>query len=57
MGPAVTWQDAGVILIVGAAVAYVVRKFVFPPKPRAAAATFITVQQVKARSRATPDSR
>lgn len=57
MGPAVTWQDAAVMLIVGAAVAYVVRKFLLPPKPRATPATFISIQQVKSRSRATPDSR
>ena len=52
-----TWQDAGVVLIVGAAVAYVIRKFFFPPKPRSTPATFITIQQVKSRSKATPDSR
>jgi hypothetical protein len=53
----VTWQDAGVILIVGAAVAYIIRKFFLPPKPRSTPATFISVQQVKSRSRATPESR
>jgi hypothetical protein len=53
----VTWQDGGVIVIVGAALAYVVRKFVLPPKPSSKAATFIPIQQVKARSKAKPDSR
>jgi hypothetical protein len=53
----VTWQDAGVILIVGAAVAYIVRKFLLPPKPVAKPAAFISVQQVKSRSKAKPDSR
>jgi hypothetical protein len=53
----VTWQDAGVILIVGAAVAYLVRKFLWTPKPRSTPATFITIQQVKSRSSAKPESR
>lgn len=52
-----TWQDAGVVLIVGAAVAYVVRKFLLPPKPRARAATFISVQQLKSQSAAKPGQR
>jgi hypothetical protein len=51
----VTWQDAGVILIVGAAVAYVVRKFLLPAKPRSKPATFISVQQLKSRPKS--DSR
>jgi hypothetical protein len=53
----VTWQDAGVIVIVGAAVAYVVKKFLLPPKPHARPAAFISVQQIKARSKAKPDAR
>jgi hypothetical protein len=52
----VTWQDAGVVLIVGTAVAYVVRKFLLPAKPRSKAATFISIQQLKSRSK-TPDGR
>jgi hypothetical protein len=51
----VTWQDAGVILIVGAAVAYVVRKFLLPAKPRSKPAAFISVQQLKSRPKS--DSR
>jgi hypothetical protein len=42
-----TWQDAGVIIVVGSAVAYLVRKFLLPARPRARAATFISVQQLK----------
>lgn len=57
MGPAVTWQDAGVILIVGAAVAYVVRKFLLPAKPRPQAATFVSLQQLKSQSSAKPERR
>ncbi len=52
-----SWQDAGVILIVGAAIAYVVRKFVLPSRPRAQAATFVSIQQVKSQSKATSDRR
>jgi len=53
----VSWQDGGVILIVGAAIAYVVRKFLLPPRARAKPVTFIPVQQIKSRSTAKPDSR
>lgn len=52
-----TWQDVGVILIVGAAVAYLVWKFLLPRRPAANPAAFISVQQVKSRSKAKPDSR
>lgn len=44
-----TWQDAGVVLIVGGAIAYVVRKFLLPPKPKSKAATFIPIQQIKSK--------
>jgi len=57
MGAAVTWQDGGVLLIVGAAVAYVVRKFLLPPRPRQQPVTFISVQQIKSRSTAKPGPR
>jgi len=50
----VTWQDAGVVLIVGAAVAYVIRKFLLPARPAAKSATFVSIQQLKTRK---PDSR
>lgn len=52
-----TWQDAGVILIVGAAVAYVVRKFIIPAKPPANNTTFVSIQQIKSRSQSKPDAR
>lgn len=52
-----TWQDAGVILIVGAAVAYVARKFLLPAKPRTQAATFVSLQQLKTQSSAKPERR
>ena len=52
-----TWQDGGVVLIVGAAIAYVVRKFVIRRKPAGTAVTFVPIQQLKSRSRAKPDSR
>lgn len=57
MGTAVTWQDGGVILIVGAAVAYVVRKFFLPPRAGAKPVTFISIQQIKSRSASKPDRR
>ena len=44
-----TWQDGGVVLIVGAALAYIVRKFVLPAKPKGGAATFISIQQIKSK--------
>ena len=43
------WQVIGVIVIVAAAIAYLVRKFVLPPKPRGKAATFIPIQQIKSK--------
>jgi hypothetical protein len=49
MGSVVTWQDGGVILIVGAALFYIVRKFVLPRKPKGTAATFISIQQLKSK--------
>lgn len=52
-----TWQDVGVVLIVGAAVAYVVRKFLLPARPRAKAATFVSVQQLRSQSGAKPGHR
>jgi hypothetical protein len=51
----VTWQEGGVTLIVGAAAWYLVRTFVFPPKPRAKPAAFISIQQLKSRSKSKPD--
>jgi hypothetical protein len=53
----VTWQDGGVVLIVGAAVAYVVRKFLLPAKPAAKPAAFISLQQLKSQSKTKTDSR
>ena len=44
-----TWQDGGVLLIVGAALYYVVRKFVLPKKPKGSAATFVSIQQLKSK--------
>ena len=49
MGLVVTWQDGGVILIVAAAIAYIVRKFVLPRKPKGSAATFVSIQQLKSK--------
>ena len=46
-----TWQDGGVILIVGAAVYYLVRKFLLPAKPKAKPATFVSIQQLKSKSK------
>jgi hypothetical protein len=53
----VTWQDAGVIVIVAGAVAYVVRKFVLPSKPSAKPVTFISMQQLKSTSNTKPKTR
>ena len=36
-------------LIVGGAIAYVIRKFLLPAKPRSKAATFIPIQQIKSK--------
>jgi len=47
----VTWQDGGVILIVGAAVYYLVRKFLLPAKAKSKPATFISIQQLKSKSK------
>jgi hypothetical protein len=52
-----TWQDAGTVLIVGAAVAYLVRKFLLPSKPQSRPAAFISIQQVKSSSGIKSDSR
>lgn len=46
-----TWQDGGVILIVGAAVYYLIRKFLLPAKPKARPATFVSIQQLKSKSK------
>lgn len=46
-----TWQDGGVILIVGAAVYYLIRKFLLPAKPKAGPATFVSIQQLKSKSK------
>jgi hypothetical protein len=47
----VTWQDAGVILIVGGAVYYLARKFLLPVKAKAKPATFISIQQLKSKGK------
>lgn len=44
-----TGQEIGVIVIVGAAVAYVLRKFVLPRKQKGGAATFVSIQQIKSK--------
>ncbi|MCC7125728.1 MAG: hypothetical protein IT178_12830 [Acidobacteria bacterium] len=44
-----TWQDAGVIVIVGAAVVYLVRKFTTRPPRRTMPDAFITLDKVKRR--------
>jgi hypothetical protein len=49
-----TWQEGGVILIVAAAAWYLVRTFVFPPKPPAKPAAFISIQQLKSRPKSKP---
>ena len=46
-----TWQDGGVILIVGAAVYYLARKFLFPAKAKAKPAAFIPIHQLKSKSK------
>jgi hypothetical protein len=51
MGPVVNWQTIAVIVIVGAAVAYVVRKFLLPPKPQSKSVTFVSIQQIKSRTK------
>lgn len=45
-----TWQDAGVTLVVIGAVIYLARKF-FGRPPRARKTTFISVQDLKSRRR------
>jgi len=47
----VTWQDGGVILVVGAAVYYLARKFLLPAKAKAKPATFISIHQLKSKSK------
>lgn len=44
-----TWQDAGVILVVGAAVAYLVRKFTVRPKRACKPDAFIGIDKLKRR--------
>ena len=46
-----TWQDGGVVLIVGAAVYYLVRKFLLPAKTKPKPATFISIEQLKSKSK------
>ena len=46
-----TWQDGGVILIVGSAVYYLVRKFLLPAKAKPKPATFISIEQLKSKSK------
>jgi hypothetical protein len=54
LGLAVTWQDAAVVLIVGAAVAFIVRKFLLPARPRSKPSAFISIQQLKSRNQTKP---
>jgi hypothetical protein len=49
MGPLVTWQDVAVFVIVGAAVAYVVRKFLPPARRPSRPVTFVSIQQLKSK--------
>ncbi len=43
-----SWQDAGVVLIVGAAAVYLVRTFIWRPKrPTKVTTTFIPLERVK----------
>ncbi len=51
MGIVVTWQDIGVVLIVGSAIAYVVRKFLWPRRAAAKPVTFVSIQQIKSQSK------
>lgn len=53
MGPGVTWQDGGVVLIVGVAACYLVRKFLLPAKAKSATTTFVSIQQLKSKSKKT----
>lgn len=46
-----TWQDGGVVLIVGAAVYYLVRKLLWPRKPKAEPVAFVSIRQLKAKSK------
>ena len=46
-----SWQDGGVILIVGAAAYYLVRKFLLPAKAKAKPASFVSIQQLKSKSK------
>jgi len=50
----VTWQDGGVILIVGAAAYYLVRKFLLPAKTRSKPVAFVSIQQLKSKSKPKP---
>jgi hypothetical protein len=50
----VSWQEAGVIMVVGAAVVYVVRKLLWPARPKPGKATFIPIRQLKPGSRTKP---
>lgn len=51
-----TWQEAGVVLVVGGAIVYIVRKFLLPAKP-AKKPTFIPLSQLKSRPKSKPDGR
>jgi hypothetical protein len=51
MGSVVTWQDVGVILVVGAAVYYLVRKFLLPAKAKSKPVAFISIEQLKSKSK------
>lgn len=51
MGPVVSWQDGGVVLVVGAAIYYLARKFFFPAKAKAKPVSFISIQQLKSKSK------
>jgi hypothetical protein len=44
-----TWQDVAVIIIVGAAVAFVVRKFMPAASRGSSPATFVSIQQLKSK--------
>ena len=46
-----SWQDGGVIVVVGGAIYYLVRKFLLPAKAKARPATFIPIQQLKSKSK------
>lgn len=49
MGHGVSWQDAGVAMVVAGAVAFLVRRLFPAAAPRRGAATFVPLSSVKAR--------